>query len=104
MRGRAAKRQTARGIFPGTGNKTRASGVFYTTEHERSLPVNLFQPCAVLLNETAVNQVTWPPPGRTSVGKNTMLSRRWSTNDQRRCTGQFAYEPANTVPVRTLRL
>lgn len=44
------------------------------------------------------------PPGRTSVGKNTMLSRRRSTNDQRRCTGRFAYEPANTAPVRTLRL
>ena len=65
--------------------------------------MNLFLPFVVLLNQMTVNQVTRPPrphERRTRM----LLSRRWSTNDQLTCTGCFAYEPANTAPVRTLRL
>ena len=90
-------------FFSESGNKTRASGVFYSTNHEFPVFVNLFLPFVVLLHQTTVNQVT-RPSGPHERRTRTMLSRRWSTNEQLTCTGCFAYQPANTPPVRTLRL
>ena len=47
-------------FFSESGNKTRASGVFYTTNQEFPVFVNLFHPFVVLLHQTTVNQVTRP--------------------------------------------
>ena len=103
MADRPSGRPSTRSILSESGNKTRASGVVYPTSHEFPVFVNLFRPFVVLLHQTTVNQVTRPtrPHKRRT---RTMLSRRWSTNEQLTCTGCFAYEPANTAPVRTLRL
>jgi len=96
-------RQLFSGFSAAAGNKTRASAVSYTTNHEFPVFVNLFLPFVVLLHQTTVNQVT-RPGGPHERRTKAMLSRRWSTNEQLTCTGCFAYEPANTAPVRTLRL
>jgi len=90
-------------FFSAAGIRSRGSGVYNTANHEFTFFVNLFPPFVVLLHETTVNQVRWPG-GPHECRTRAMLSRRWGTNEQLTCTGCFAYAPANTAPVHTLRL
>jgi hypothetical protein len=83
--------------------------VFYISEAESASRLKCgclrepFSTLVVLLHQTRVNQVT-RPGGSHERRTRAMLSRTWSTNEQLTCTGCFAYEPAKTAPVRTLRL